>query len=169
MANFRKWPKTRFWQKPRLASVWQKLRFCQLYLTTFDQKPPRSRKCRSATVFGVFSKNSEFLTKNPRVAKAERRGRFARVRRSGVFGEIFREILGKFLYAAPRPIFRARTSRARRPKTPARRRLSRASRAKNKIKIFLKYFNFDSRVKARLKQTKAYLRNLKPISYGLCI
>ena len=100
------------------------------------------------------------------------RARRERARRGAFFAKFRENFRAKFSRfsrenrRAPRDFFFRARARARRPKTPARRRLSRAKILKFNFKnLILK----DSRVKARLMKTKAYLRNLKPISYGLCI
>ena len=123
--HFQKMAKNPKGQKPRLASVWQKLRFCQLHLTTFDQKTPEPKMS--------FGDGLERLWRHLR-CRGRRRSGFSgseteSLGETRVFGEIFREILGKFLYAAPRKNFRGRALNFRRAAAPFRAKIFAAPRA----------------------------------------
>ena len=101
--HFQKMAFSAFFQKPRLATNLRNSQSRPLHLTTFDQKPPEPKMPFGDGLEAYASRG----TKNTGASTAFGRHETESPGETGVFGEIFREILGKFLYAAPRKNFRA--------------------------------------------------------------
>ena len=192
-----------FCQKPRLASVLPNGAFWPLHLTTFDQKPPRSRKCRSATasrlrlekrLFEALAAGGFWCLRHQSLGETGFLGKFfvkfwanfCTLPREKIFERVAHEkgatrgqnraisrenFRGGAFLAAPRAIFSRAIARlharGQKPRRGDGFRALRARKIKIKLKNLILILTLESR--ARLMKTKAYLRNLKPISYGLCI
>ena len=105
MAIFRKWGLRRFYQKPRLASVWPNLKIWPLHLTTFDQKPPGAENAVQRRSRRRFAPRRNFWPKTPVRRRPSAPGPAGASERRGFLGKFFVKFWANFCTLPREKIF----------------------------------------------------------------